>query len=200
MSITPLPSERPHSMSPPTDDPSTNPGFAWLALGAAVLTVAGSMWLSLGMGLLACPLCFYQRTFLFGTVAILLLGLFLGAGRTAVLSVLALTLTFAGLGVAVFHVYLEVTSKLECPMGLLELRSAPQQSLAAISIVTVLLLGDVISRRKTICCGAVAALGALILGGACTYGCIVGTPPPPQPKKAYEEPLKGCRVPYHEPK
>ena len=35
------------------------------ALIAAAISVAGSLYLSLGMGLIACPLCFYQRTFAF---------------------------------------------------------------------------------------------------------------------------------------
>ena len=37
-------------------------------------SVAGSLYLSLGLGLIACPLCFYQRTFAFAVLGVLILG------------------------------------------------------------------------------------------------------------------------------
>ena len=40
----------------------------WAPLLVALLAVTGSLWLSIGMKLKACPLCFYQRTFVMGAV------------------------------------------------------------------------------------------------------------------------------------
>jgi hypothetical protein len=54
------------SMSDINPAPQPNPASSvvtWLALVAALVVSAGSLWLSLGMNLVACPLCFYQRTF-----------------------------------------------------------------------------------------------------------------------------------------
>src|SRR5436190_1735483 len=101
----------------------------WAALLVALAGLAGSLFLSLGMNLKACPLCFYQRTFAMSVVAVLGMGLFTG-GRSGRLGLLTLPLAVAGLGVAVFHVYLETAGKLECPQGLLGWGSAPRQSLA----------------------------------------------------------------------
>jgi disulfide bond formation protein DsbB len=199
MSITHQSATSPQSTHASSSEPHTSAALAWLALLAGLGASAGSLWLSLGMELVACPLCFYERSFVFGAAAILLLGLLTGAGRTATLSLLALTLTLAAFGVSCWHVYLDATGKLECPKGILDLGTAPQQGFAAIVLVLVLLLGDVFSRRQTLCCGVAAALGALILGGACAYGCIVSTPKPAKPTKPYDTPVNGCRVPYREP-
>src|SRR4051795_13328130 len=85
------------------------------ALVLAVAGLAGSLLLSLGMGLKACPLCFYQRTFMMSIVAVLGMGLLASVSR---LGLLCLPLAVAGLGVALFHVSLETTGKLECPKGI----------------------------------------------------------------------------------
>src|SRR5260370_8662109 len=50
-------------------------GWVWAALLVALIALAGSLWLSMGMGLKACPLCFYQRTFVMAPVAVLVFGL-----------------------------------------------------------------------------------------------------------------------------
>jgi len=44
----------------------------------AALALIGSLWLSVGMGLKACPLCLYQRTFVMGVVAVLGIGVMTG--------------------------------------------------------------------------------------------------------------------------
>src|SRR5262245_8623293 len=46
-----------------------------LALLASLVGVAGTIYLSLGLGLRACPLCFYQRVFIMGVAAVLAVGL-----------------------------------------------------------------------------------------------------------------------------
>lgn len=124
--------------------PSTAPTL-WVsgALVVASLALVGSLVLSLGMGLKACPLCFYQRTFMMGLVAVLAMGLKTSA-ESSRLSLLAMPIALGGLGVAAFHVFLEMSGRLECPMGLLGLGSAPQQSLAMFGVIFALLwLGSV---------------------------------------------------------
>ena len=101
----------------------------WPPLLLAVLALAGSLWLSIGMKLKACPLCLYQRAFVMGVVAVFGMGVLTGHRHRVVLNLLALPLAAAGLGVAVFHEYLELTGKLECPAGVMGIGTAPQQSL-----------------------------------------------------------------------
>src|SRR5262245_61043536 len=105
--------------------------WTWAALAVSLVAGAGSLYLSIGMKLQACPLCFYQRAFMLGTFAVLATGLFAGLGRTVSLGLLAFPLVIAGLAIAGTHVNLERTGTLECPTGVLGLGTAPQQSLAA---------------------------------------------------------------------
>src|SRR5438105_3179089 len=83
---------------------ATPVGAVFLPLLVAVFALAGSLWLSVGMGLKACPLCFYQRTFIMGVVAVLGVGMLTGERHRAVLNLLALPSVVAGFGVAAFHV------------------------------------------------------------------------------------------------
>ena len=46
-----------------------------LALFVSVVGVVGSLYLSMGMEMRACPLCFYQRAFMMAVAAILAFGL-----------------------------------------------------------------------------------------------------------------------------
>src|SRR5215471_10239722 len=78
--------------------------WAWGALAVAVAGLAGSLFLSLGLDLKACPLCFYQRTFAMSLMAVLGLGLLAGVVRPGRAALLGLPLAVAGLGVALFHV------------------------------------------------------------------------------------------------
>lgn len=164
-----------------------------LALLAAVMGTGGSLYLSMGMGLQACPLCFYQRTFLMGVVGVLAVGL---AGTRHVgpslFSLLSLPMAIGGLGVALVHNNLEYTGKLECPKGVLGLGTAPQQSLALFVLVTGLLLVDVLrlqGKRPPMA----ASMIAIILGFVFTFGCVASSPKPPKPD--YDLPLLTCRPP-----
>jgi disulfide bond formation protein DsbB len=174
------------------------PGLTWAALLAALGGTAGSLYLSLGMGLQPCPLCYYQRSFIMGVAAVLLMGLLTGASRVAPLSLLALPLGAAGLGIAGFHVYLEKIGALECPGGILGVGSAPQQSLGAYVVLAFLLLADALRRGGGPVVRFIALLLALVVGGGIAYGCIVSVPPPVQPLKAYPGPPTVCRPPYRE--
>src|ERR687887_446681 len=72
--------------------------WTWAAFVVAAVGLAGSLFLSLGMNLKACPLCFYQRTFMMSLVAVLGMGLLVAAARPGRLALLALPLATAGLG------------------------------------------------------------------------------------------------------
>lgn len=170
--------------------------WTWAALAASLATVTGSLYLSLGMDLVACPLCFYQRTFVMSVAGVLAIGLLTGAARGGVLSLLALPAAAGGLGVAMFHVYLELNGALECPAGIQGIGTAPQQSLAALTVVFTLLVLDVLAARGQAGSQMPAFLSSLVLGGLFAFGCIASAPPPLKPDKPYSEPLKGCRLPY----
>lgn len=186
------------STTPPAESCcSLSSALTWLGLLLGGVGFAGSLHLSLGMGLIPCPLCFYQRSFVMGTTAVLLLGLLTGAKRLVCIAGLALPLAAAGAGVAGFHVYLEAAGKLECPAGVMDYGSAPQQSLAALGSLTMLLLLATLSSRQA-SGGILGVLLGLILGAGMAYGCVVSTPPAPKRTTPYEEPLKGCRPPYVE--
>jgi disulfide bond formation protein DsbB len=168
----------------------------WPSLIIALATLAGSIWLSVGMGLKACPLCFYQRTFVMGVVAVLAVGLLAGSRHHAILNVLALPMAVGGVGVALFHVYLELVGKLECPGGVLGVGTAPQQALAAQAVLlTVVLVGVVLGHGAED--RAVPAVAAVLLGLLIAWASVASAPPsPPAPTKAYETPLDVCRPPF----
>lgn len=174
------------------------PVYAWTALLVAVLTSVGSLMLSLGEAKVACPLCFYQRSFAFGLVAVLAVGL---SGRDAVgprVALLALPLAVGGLGVAAFHVSLEVREKLECPPGLFDVLTAPKQSLAAFGVLSLLLLVEAVRGLTSGSVGAARLIAALLLGGAIAWGSTAANPPPlPVPPEPYKDVVpKTCRPPY----
>lgn len=185
-------------MSPSSESPSAlTSGLTWLGLLVGCVGTAGSLYLSLGMDLQPCPLCYYQRSFVMGTTAVLMLGLLSGTRRLVSVAGLALPLAIAGVGVAGFHVYLEATGKLECPKGILDIGSAPQQSLAALgSLALILLLATFPSLQPS--GGVLGVFLGLILGAGIAYGCIVSVPPPPKRTTPYDPPFKTCRPPYVE--
>ncbi|MBM4072524.1 MAG: disulfide bond formation protein B [Planctomycetes bacterium] len=163
-------------------------------LVVAALAMIGSLWLSVGMGLKACPLCLYQRTFVMGVVAVLGIGVLTGPGHRKVLNLLALPFAVAGFGVAAFHVFLEVTGKLECPGGVMAIGTAPQQSLAVQTVVLILVsVGVARSSHACLPSSVVAGLMGLLLAGSA----VISAPPmPPVPTRAYEQPLDMCRPPF----
>jgi disulfide bond formation protein DsbB len=168
----------------------------WPSLLVALVALAGSLWLSIGMHLRACPLCFYQRTFVMGIVAVLAVGLFTGRHYRAVLNLLALPMAVAGLGVALFHVYLEGTGKLECPAGILDLGTSPQQSLAALTLLFALIVVACV-RSGTLGEAPAAGVLAVVVGVLLAWGSIASSPPmPPAPAQPHATPLDICRPPF----
>jgi hypothetical protein len=149
------------------------------------------------MGLKACPLCFYQRTFVMGVVAVLGIGVLTGQRHRGVLNLLTLPMVVAGVGVAVFHEYLEQTGKLECPGGIMGIGTAPQQSLVVLALLLVLVAVGVVRSGIVGEGHLLAAVAALAMGLLLAWGAVVSAPPmPPAPTKAYEAPLEICRPPY----
>jgi disulfide bond formation protein DsbB len=173
--------------------------FEWLAFVLAATMVAGSLHMSLGMGLKACPLCIYERAFAMGAAAVLLLEITgVAAVSPGLSSLLALPLAIAGLGVAAFHVRLEMTGVLLCPEGLFGLGRGPDQSLAGFLLLTGLLVAGARSSSNPEG-GARRTLGlatGVLLGGALAFACIASAPPLPPPSPKFgpdgERILAGC--------
>jgi disulfide bond formation protein DsbB len=171
--------------------PSAAGSLTVLATLVSLAATAGSLWLSVGMKLKACPLCFYQRTFVMAVAAMMLVGLAARAAR-GTLCLLAVPAAAAGFGVAAFHVWLELSGRLECPAGVMGLGSAPQQSTALLGLLFVMVVSGA---WRAVSPGAAA--GVTILGGLMAWGCIASAPPlPPAPAKAYETPMDMCRPPF----
>jgi disulfide bond formation protein DsbB len=167
-----------------------------LALLVSLGASAGSVWLSLGMGLQACPLCLYQRSFAFAAFGVLSLGWSTGLARSAPLCLLVLPLAAAGVGVAGFHAYLEATGFLECPAGVGGLGSGPQQSLAALTLLLGICLVDAVSRIARGQGNTGSLVAALLLGALFAGACIKTAPPAKIPTAPYTDPLLGCRPAY----
>jgi disulfide bond formation protein DsbB len=171
---------------------------ALLALLFSAAAVAGSLYLSLGLGLVACPLCFYQRTFAFALVGLLTTGVLLPESRHGRLCVLALPLAVGGLGVAGFHTLLATTGKLECPLGIADLGPAPVQSLTVFVLITLAVVVGAVGEMKRDPRTILAVVAALALGAGAVYGSVVANPVPPEPKEPYpaDQKVLTCRVPY----
>jgi disulfide bond formation protein DsbB len=171
-----------------------------LTLVFSCVAVAGSLYLSLGLGLKACPLCFYQRTFAFALVGVLVVGLLAMGDHRRRVTLLALPLAVGGFGVAAFHTYLVMANKLECPLGIADLGPAPAQSLVAFTLVLLSVGWGVIQEVKANRWLGLAAVAGVALGGVAVYGSLVANPPPAKATKATEpgERLETCRVPYSE--
>lgn len=171
--------------------------LTWLALAVALCAVAGSLYFSAGLGLKACPLCIYQRSFVLGVFGLMLVGLGCDA-RPGLLSLLALPMASAALTVAVFHVSLELRGILECPAGILRIGSVPQQACAILAVLFLVLVLD----ASGVGAGKRLRLplpgGALLLGLLLGVASIASAPPLPKvPSGGWELPVDrdGCRPP-----
>jgi disulfide bond formation protein DsbB len=179
----------------PRTPPPAGP-LTLLSLVVAAAASAGSVYLTLILDLVACPLCLYQRGFAFAAFAVLAVGVTAGMGRTTALAALALPLSVAGLTVAGFHAYLERTGALECPAGVLGLGSAPKQSLAAFALLTLLLFSDTWQDLRA-GGGWSASLGGILLGVVLALMCLFTAPKiATAPTSPYAEELRVCRPPY----
>jgi len=170
-----------------------------LVLILACVASAGSLYLSIGLGLKACPLCLYQRSFAIAAflVPVTLIGL--DGLRSPRACVTAMPLLSAGLSVAAFHVYLVQTGKLECPPALFGWGDGPLQSLVVFGAMLVACLTgawqSAIRNRLTF------AVAAIVLGAIAAAACVASAPPmPPAPAQPYgaAKPFDICRPPYRQ--
>ncbi len=176
---------------------------AWLAVAlilSAVGTV-GSVYLSVGLGLKACPLCFYQRSFVMAALAVQVLGWFVERSHPGLACLLSVPMAWAGLGVAVFHEYLVLNGVLECPKALFGLGTAPEQSLVVfVALVFAVSAGAWTGRGESRRQGADTLIGAILFGAALAGACVKSVPPlPPIPAAPYDaikQPLDMCRRPF----
>jgi disulfide bond formation protein DsbB len=191
MSVTP--------QTAPTETPRTVDNYwNWAALAIAIVGVAGSLWLSIVMELKACPLCYYQRSFVMGVAAVLAVGLLAKVRAAGLLSILSLPLAIAGMLVAFFHVNLERTNVLECPAGILGWGTAPGQSLALYLVLAVVLCVD-LAGSKALQISLAPTAGAVVLGVLMAIGCLKSNPPLAKaPDKPYpsDQKIETCRPPY----
>jgi hypothetical protein len=170
--------------------PAENSPRIWLSIISALAACAGSLWLSLGMDLKACPLCLYQRACIFCAATVLILATMLRKQDPATIGSLALAPAVAGLAVGIYHVVLESAGTLECPRGIGGIGSAPQQAVVAEILVVAVLVLAALPRWS----GVLLATG---LGIAVGSMLIRSAPPlPPKPEKPYTAPLDICRPRY----
>ncbi|MBC7816713.1 MAG: disulfide bond formation protein B [Planctomycetaceae bacterium] len=172
--------------------------LAILSLLLAFVGTCGSLLLSLGLGLKACPLCFYQRSFVMAAFAIFGLGVFSERNRPGLVCLLNVPLVWAGLGVAAFHEYLVLADVLECPRALFGIGTAPAQSLALFaSLAVVTSLGAWCGRGESSRQGMSTLVFAIILGVLMAAASVKSSPPlPPKPIGPYDpikQPLDMCR-------
>lgn len=149
-----------------------------LALLLATVATGGSLYLSMGLGLKACPLCFYQRSFAMGAVLVLILQLWLDGVRSPRAAIITLPLVVSGLGIAAFHVYLVQADKLECPPALFGWGDGPLQSLLMFVSLTLVCFAGVWSARRTESGNGFATVVAVvILSCIAAWACIASAPP-----------------------
>ncbi|MFC7201994.1 disulfide bond formation protein B [Haloferax namakaokahaiae] len=123
-------------------------------LGAATLVAlaatSGSLYFSLGLGLMPCDLCWYQRILMYPLVVVL--GVAAVEDREAVWKTV-LPLSLGGVALAGYHTYLQVAPGATCTVGgpctsiqyemLGGLLTIPRLSLIAFVLITFLLVGVV---------------------------------------------------------
>lgn len=179
--------------------------FLTSAIQIAAVGTVGSLFLSMGLGLKACPLCFYQRSFVMAVLVVLTLGRYLERSRPGLICLLSVPLAWAGVGVAAFHVQLEMTKVLECPLGMFGFGTAPIQSLILFNfLASDVTVGAWFGRRESERQGTRTILFAVLLGFALAAACVKSSPPlPAVPTAAYnpvKQPLDTCRRPFVAPK
>jgi disulfide bond formation protein DsbB len=126
-----------------------------LALGTAIAAVAtaGSLWFSLGLGLVPCTLCWYQRILMYPLVVVLGVA---ALDRRPDVYRTALPLALPGLGLAAYHSVLQATTArctLAGPCAAVQWRAPvvgltiPNLSLLAFSLLTLLLVATWLDGR-----------------------------------------------------
>lgn len=129
-------------------EPSPADGRFWLASGAVVAAVAtvGSLWFSRGLGLVPCPLCWYQRILMYPLVVVL--GVAAVENHNTIWRTVV-PLSVLGAMIAAYHSFLQVTTT-SCtfagPCAVVQWRvpmlglTIPNLSLIAFVLVTITVL------------------------------------------------------------
>ncbi|MBV8909538.1 MAG: disulfide bond formation protein B [Gammaproteobacteria bacterium] len=187
--------ETPSQSKPPQASPDLKVLWTRLALFIAVVGVLGSLHLSLAMDppLKACALCYYQRAFIMAVAGVLALGMFLPGVPLAGVTVLALSSAFAGLAMAGYHSWLDISGALECPKGITGVLAAPQEAFIVFLLLVGALLGDLFHRGVYVMQG----FGAMLLGVVFCIACVrsvAKSDPPTAPYKLEAPDI--CRIPY----
>ncbi len=169
--------------------------WTWAAWAVSLAALSGSLLLSLALSLNACPLCLYQRTFIMGVVAVLGIGISVRGWRPGLISLLALPLAAASLGIVIFHEYQYQAGNLECPRGISRWLTAPQESLAVHGLLILFLLVDVLRTWQGYSLPAVVS--AMLLGGVFSVAALMTVPKGPAEYPNYKKPVDedGCRKP-----
>jgi hypothetical protein len=169
----------------------------WCALAGAIFASIGSLYLSLVMGLKACPLCFYQRTFAYALAAVLGVGV-VNLSEPASILLFAFPLIVGGFGVALFHSFMVWSKTLECPAGVANFRSAPEQSLIVFSLILVCFIEGFREQWTSPSLSPLGIVSGLMLGAISVYGSICANPMPPKPTAPYpaDQRLETCRFAY----
>jgi disulfide bond formation protein DsbB len=118
----------------------TRPLLAFATLVAIVAT-GGSLYLSLGLGLIPCRLCWYQRILMYPLVVVL--GVAAYEGRSGV-AMTVLPLSVLGTAIAAYHSYIQIAPSggAQCTVGcgLVQFRvlglAVPNLSLLAFLLIT----------------------------------------------------------------
>lgn len=131
----------------------------WLLLIAtsiATVSATGSLWFSLGFGLVPCTLCWYQRILMYPLVAIL--GVAAIEDRISVYKT-ALPLSVMGVGISAYHSYIQMTAgscTLSGPCGAIQFQlpivglSIPNMAFIAFILTSGLLIMPFLSGLTTI--------------------------------------------------
>lgn len=123
------------------------------ALLVAIVATSGSLYLSIGLGLTPCHLCWWQRIFMYPLVLIL------GVSRiyrVDKVTFYVLPMSILGLGVSLYHSYLQLTSDALCGTGgcsailfkLFGLFSIPNLASIAFSLITASMVAYLLKERK----------------------------------------------------
>ncbi|SFR59117.1 disulfide bond formation protein B [Halogeometricum limi] len=129
---------------------SSTRGVLAVATFVAVVATAGSLFFSLGLGLVPCELCWYQRILMYPLVVVL--GVAAVEDRSGVYRTV-LPLSLLGMGVSAYHVYIQLfpPASTGCTLGegcsavlypmLDGLLTIPRLALVAFALLTVLVGG-----------------------------------------------------------
>jgi disulfide bond formation protein DsbB len=156
--------------------------FGKLALLVATVTVGGSLYLSIGLNLIACPLCLYQRSFAMASFGVLLIGMASRRAKaTGVVCLFAFFPALIGTLIAALHCYLEMTGQLICPQGLFGWGTSPQQSLGSLGTLTLLLAFGVMADMYKEFVSPLSMFVTVLFAPFLAFAAIQGAPEPSMP-------------------